>query len=269
VKTAPDLTGVPETMLWTLHNRASEARRPDGLLRDPDAIRIYEALDYDYVRSFGKAEGTHGARSAACDRLIRAWLERHPRGFVVSLGEGLETAAQRLDNGALRWLSVDVPEAIRIRERFLPPTDRLRHLALSALDRAWMNAVDPAEGVFVMAQGLFMYFQPDQVRALFVDIAERFPGAELVFDTIPRWFSGKTLEGVQRTKHYRLPPMPWGINRDEIEATLRSWHPRVARVELIPFMFPRGIPHLLIQLASLLPALRRRMPVLAHVTLAG
>ena len=34
------LDGVPETMLWTLYNRASEARRRDALLVDPAAVRI-------------------------------------------------------------------------------------------------------------------------------------------------------------------------------------------------------------------------------------
>lgn len=29
------LRGVPETTLWTLHNRASEAARPEPLIHDP------------------------------------------------------------------------------------------------------------------------------------------------------------------------------------------------------------------------------------------
>ncbi len=263
-KTAPDLTGIPETMLWTLHNRASEARRPDGVLRDPEAVRIYEALDYDYRRSFGHPEGSHAVRSAEIDRLVRDWLERHPDGFVVSLGEGLETAVRRVDNSRLRWLSVDLPEALRVREMFLAPTPRLRHLAQSALDRRWMDAVEPSAGVFVIAQGLLMYFTPDEVRRLVGDIAERFPGCELVFDTIPRWFSRKTVAGLDRTRHYRLPPMPWGIDHDEIESTLRSWHPRIAEVRLIPYLPTRGPVRLIMRLATLLPSLRRRTPILVH-----
>ena len=51
--TQVNLTGVPETMLWTLHNRTSEARRSDGIIDDPNCLRIYDALDYE--RSFGKA----------------------------------------------------------------------------------------------------------------------------------------------------------------------------------------------------------------------
>lgn len=59
---APNLTGVPETMLWTLHNRASEARRPDSILRDLQAVQIYNKLDYDYLRAFGPPEPSHAIR---------------------------------------------------------------------------------------------------------------------------------------------------------------------------------------------------------------
>jgi hypothetical protein len=54
---APSVTGVSETMLWSLHNRACEARRHDTVLTDPDSINIHEAIDYDFTRHFGEAAG--------------------------------------------------------------------------------------------------------------------------------------------------------------------------------------------------------------------
>ena len=65
----------------------------------------------------------------------------------------------------------------------------------------------------------------------------------MVFDVVPRWFSHLTLWGLRRTPQYRFPPMPWGINRDEIEPTLRRWHPRLASIELLPYQMPRGAMH--------------------------
>jgi len=41
---AVDLAGVFGTKLWTLHNGASEAMRPDGVLHNPDAAWIYTAI---------------------------------------------------------------------------------------------------------------------------------------------------------------------------------------------------------------------------------
>jgi O-methyltransferase involved in polyketide biosynthesis len=264
----PNLTGIPETMLWTLHNRAGEAKRPDGILRDKEGVRIYDAIQYDFERSFGKAEASHAIRAVETDRVLRQWLSAHPDGFVVSLGEGLETQAQRLDNGRLRWLSVDLPEAVAIRERFLPPTERLRHFAASALDRSWMDAVDASHGVFIIAQGLFMYFTEDEVRRLLMDIAERFPGAELLFDTIPHWFSRRTLKGLNRTRNYRVPPMPWGINLNEVAPTLKAWHPSVKHVSPVPYMFPRGFQRAVFNTFNRMPFFRHRTPGIIHVRLA-
>jgi O-methyltransferase involved in polyketide biosynthesis len=84
---APDLAGVSETMLWSLHHRASEAARFDGVLVDPDSVRIQSALNYDFTRHFGDPLGSLAARAAEIDRMLRSWLERHPEGIVVSLGE--------------------------------------------------------------------------------------------------------------------------------------------------------------------------------------
>ena len=52
----------------------------------------------------------------------------------------------------------------------------------------------------------------------------------MVFDVVPRWFSRLTMIGLNQTPHYQLPPMPWGIDRGQVEPTLRSWHPDLASV---------------------------------------
>jgi O-methyltransferase involved in polyketide biosynthesis len=265
----PSLADVSETMLWALHNRAMEAKRRDGVLVDPESARIHDMIDYEFTRHFGEPAGSLAARAAAIDRTLRDWLERHPDGIVVSLGEGLETQRQRVDNGRMRWLSVDLPDAIRLRERFLPPTERLRHIAASALDPVWMDAVDATSGVFVVAQGLLMYLEPEQVRLLFTSIADRFPGAEIVFDAVPRWFSQLTLLGLNQTPHYRLPAMPWGIDRDELEPALRRWHPGVTDVAFLDYKAPRGLPRIVADMASHVPGARHRVPSLVHVSVAN
>ena len=129
VPAAVRLSGVPETLLWTLHNRAQEAMRPDALLRDPEAVRLYRAIDYDYARSFGKPDGSHALRSRMFDAALRPWLAGHPGGTVVDLACGLETQFQRCDDGRVKWLCVDVPETIAVRERLLPPSARCRPVA--------------------------------------------------------------------------------------------------------------------------------------------
>jgi hypothetical protein len=58
----PGLQGVPETLLWPLHNRAHASRR--GLLiRDPLSESMHDAMDFDYERHFGRPELSHAIRA--------------------------------------------------------------------------------------------------------------------------------------------------------------------------------------------------------------
>lgn len=264
-----NLTGVPETMLWTLHNRAGEARRPDGFLRDPACVQVYESIDYDYARSFGKPDSSHPMRSRLVDDGLRPWLVAHPGGTVVELAAGLETQFQRCDDGRVRWLCVDVPEAIAVRERFLPATERCRHLSKSALDLSWLDDVDGSKGVFVTAQGLLMYFEEAEVRRLFVAIVDRFPAVTLMFDTIPRWFSRKTLTGLRKTNAYTMPPMPWGIGQSDLAPLLKSWSPRVASVTTQAYGYARGPARALVYLANHTRFMANLAPAIAQVTTHG
>jgi O-methyltransferase involved in polyketide biosynthesis len=49
-KVKTQLTDVPETMLWTLHNRASEAMRDDGIIDVTNARAASRGWDYPYAR---------------------------------------------------------------------------------------------------------------------------------------------------------------------------------------------------------------------------
>ncbi|MBW4092956.1 MAG: class I SAM-dependent methyltransferase [Proteobacteria bacterium] len=249
-------------MLWSLYQRAVESRRSDAVLHDPDGVRIMEALDYDFAGHFGIPGGALAARAATIDRTLIDWLGEHPDGLVISLGEGLETQARRVDNGRMHWLSVDLPEAIRLREAFLPPTRRFRHLTMSALDPDWMERIDPVGPVFIVAQGLLMYLEPEAVGRLLGRAAACLPGARLVFDTIPPWLSWLTLLGLHQTARYRLPRMPWGIARDEIEPTLRRWCPGIGPVEMLPYGMPRGMPSAVSRFVTTAAVVRHQVPSL-------
>ncbi len=262
---APRLSGVSETMLWSLHNRACEARRQDGILDDPGTISIHNAIDYDFHHHFGTPGGSLAARAAQIDQTLRQWLTKHPDGLVVSLGEGLETQASRVDNGRMRWLSVDLAPAIALREQFITPTSRFSHLAASALLPNWMDHVDPEAGLCIIAQGLLMYFEPRLVEHLFCAIAARFPGATMIFDTVPAWFSRLTLKGLKQTPHYLLPPMPWGIDQDQIEPTLKTWHPGLTKIEFLPYRAPRGLHRYISDIVKTIPILRHQTPCLVKL----
>ncbi len=71
-----NLSGVSETMLWSLHNRASETKRADAVLYDPDSVRIHDTIDYDFAAHFGDPCGSLAARAAAMARALSRRMHR-------------------------------------------------------------------------------------------------------------------------------------------------------------------------------------------------
>ena len=264
------LSGVPETMLWPLWNRAAETRRNDRLIDDPMAADLVQRIDYDFQASFGKPNVLHAVRARVCDNLIRSYITRTPdRPVVVALGEGLETQLWRIGDENLRWLSVDVPEAIEVRRSLLPSDPRALKIECSALEPTWMDAVPEGAPPFISAAGLLMYFQETEVRALLERIAKRFPGGEIFFDTIPPFFSRKTLRGLKVTKRYTAPPMPWGISVVDIPTfikSIRGLEPVTVQDYAEPF--PKRTR--LYALLSKIPAVRRKLAGgLVHLRISG
>ncbi|MFB7634147.1 class I SAM-dependent methyltransferase [Streptomyces sp. NPDC056149] len=253
---AVTLSGVPEMLLWNLYQRAGEAGRSRPVLHDPKAVELVEELDYPFERNFGRpvdlvAQG-HALRVRTFDDAVRDFLAAHPYGTVVQLAEGLETQFWRCDNGRAQWLGVELPETAELRWSLLPDGDRRRTIACSALDLSWCDEVDRSRGVLITAQGLLMYLHPFQVRDLIAGCAQAFPGGSLVFDTVPRWFSNRTLTGAVRNKRgFTAPPMPWGINRSEL-SRVRTAHPAVTTVRQLLPPAGRGVYH-----GAVAPALSR------------
>ena len=256
------LPGVPETLLWTLYHRASEARRPDAVLHDPKAVELLDTIDFPFARRFGEATAGwsqwQALRALCFDREVGRFLAAHPDGTVVALGEGLETQFWRVDNGRMQWLSVDFPETIELRRRMLPPPERQRLLGCSVLDSRWLGEVGASgSDVLITAQGLLMYLPRDEVHRLLARCAERLPGAAIVFDAVPRWLSERSRRGeVVGAAGYQPPPWTWGVDGAERKA-LAS--PGVGLTGMRTVPLPRGRGPLfgfVVPVLSRLPGLR-------------
>jgi len=243
-----DLHGVPETLLWNLYNRAFEARRPPGvrLLDDPLAVDLVDRIAYPFERFGGTAMAQwHALRVCAFDAEVRRFLTEHPGGTVVALGEGLETQFWRVDDGRVRWLTVDLPETVAVREKLLPQDPpRRRTLARSALDLRWADALDPgdlAKGVLVTAQGLLMYLAEADARGLIAACAERFPGGWFLFDALPRAQVRQNRAGAHdRPGGYRAPRWEWGMDVGEYRKVAAA-SPHITSVRSLPLPRGRGL----------------------------
>ncbi|MCV7060434.1 class I SAM-dependent methyltransferase [Mycolicibacterium vaccae] len=241
---ASALAGVSETALFTLNGRAYQAGHPQAIIDDPMAIKLADAIDFDFDK-FGRRKGQEMAlRSLAFDRAATRYLTAHPEATVVALAEGLQTSFWRLDaaipDARFRWLSVDLPPIIELRKRLLPSSPRITTLAQSALDYSWMDAVDTTHGVFITAEGLLMYLQPEESMDLIRACARRFPGGQMIFDLPPVLVKKFAPKGVRSSARYRVPPMPFSLSAGQL-ADLARTVPGIRAVHDLPMPRGRGV----------------------------
>ncbi|MBJ7337045.1 class I SAM-dependent methyltransferase [Mycolicibacterium sp.] len=237
---ASTLTGVSETALLTLNGRAHQARHLQAIIDDPMAIRLVDAIDFDFDK-FGRKGQEMALRSLAFDRAAIRYLTQHPSATVVALAEGLQTSFWRLDsalpNADFRWITVDFEPIIALRQRLLPTSPRIVDIAQSALDYTWMDRVDSGNGVFITAEGLLMYLRPDEAMGLITECANRFPGGQMIFDLPPVLVKKLAPKGMRASRRYRVPPMPFSLTPAQL-ADLANTVPGIRAVHDLPM--PRG-----------------------------
>jgi O-methyltransferase involved in polyketide biosynthesis len=218
-----ELQGVARTLLVPLACRALESPRPDAIFHDPRAVEVYNALggSRDFLMGMrGHDLFATVMRVRQFDTFARSFLARNPGGLVVDIGCGLDTRFDRLDDGQLTWLGVDLPEVIRLRHQWLPDTARCITFSRSMLDLSWLEEVTRLDKpVIFLAEGVFPYFSTAEVKPLLMEMSRRFPDGELVFDAIApalRWFHNLSSSVLKRSG----TTVRWDA-RDPVE--LESW----------------------------------------------
>ena len=260
------LTGVSETALLTLQVRAHEARRPDSVIDDPMAIQLADSIDVDFAKFGFSRRQDMAVRALAFDRLARRYVADHPKATVVALAEGLQTSFYRLDaadvGDQFQWLTVDLPPMIALRRKLLPPSERVQMCAQSALNFSWMDQVDTEHGVFITAEGLLMYLQPEDAVGLIAECAKRFPGGQMMFDLPPTWFAAWARRGMRTSLRYKVPPMPFNLSPSQV-ANLVNTVPGIRAVHDVPLPAGRGkVLNTLMWTAQRIPLLDSVRPAL-------
>ncbi len=206
------------------------------------AIQLIDAIEYDFSKfKLSDDRQDLALRALAFDTSAIRYLSDHPDATVVALGEGLQTSFWRLEAAApdlgFRWLSLDLPAIVELRERLLPDSPRIATCAQSALDFSWMDRVDPDDGVFITAEGLLPYLEPDQALGLIRECARRFPGGQIMFDLPPKSQAVLARSRVLTALYGEWPRTPFSLSVREL-ANLPAIVPGIRAVHNLPL--PRG-----------------------------
>jgi O-methyltransferase involved in polyketide biosynthesis len=205
------LGAVQETLFIPLAARARETRKRRPILRDPKAVQMVESIDFDMAK-YGRGAGgmVTTLRTAVFDVWVRNFLAANPDGTVIEIGTGLNARFERVDNGSVHWIDLDLPDTIELRRQYFAGTERRQMVAASVLDETWFQMVEERPPpYFFAAEGVLVYLAPDDVTRTLARIAERFPGALMALDT----YSWQALRQNHRmAARHRIASWQWGCD---------------------------------------------------------
>ncbi len=183
---------VQETLIVPLYGRKMCSEKFPELYTDIFAKGLCEKIEYDFTDLEKKNNSflyEFGSLEAAMRQLdiiweIKEYLKQYPEATIVNIGCGLDETGKACDNGRCSIVNIDFPDIIEIRKKLIAEQNREKNIACDLKDYTWMKEIDDSKGVIFFAAGVFHYFKMDEVKELVLELAKRYTGGCLVFDSV-------------------------------------------------------------------------------------
>jgi O-methyltransferase involved in polyketide biosynthesis len=181
-----NLGDVQETLLLPLWGRAIETQKKKSLLTDKTSVSIVNSISYDFTtisKNISKlSQISWIARSIYFDKKILDFINLYPDATIVNIGCGLDTTFDRIDNGRIKWVDLDLPDTIELRKKFIKETSRRLFVSSSVFDEDWYNKIDKNTHLMFLFAGVLYYFKENEIKKLFNSFYSNFTEVEIIFD---------------------------------------------------------------------------------------
>lgn len=179
------MTNINKTLYIPLYGKAYVSRR-GIIIRDPKAEEIWSAEGAN-IPLKGKSSSKWlalymGMRSAVFDAWLKAKMEEAPDAVVIHIGCGLDSRVLRVGTNGHQWYDVDFPEVITERRRWYEESEEYHMIPSDARQTDWLAAIPEDKSVVVVMEGVSMYMDNAELRALLSALSERFTSVSLLID---------------------------------------------------------------------------------------
>ena len=224
--------------LWA---RARETEKDNPIVCDTYAKNIVERIDYDFSQieegPVADHQGVWAIRAYNFDNIIEAFLANNSRAVVVNIGAGLDTTFQRVDEGTVLWINIDLPDVVALRQKLIPDSEREMTIAKSVFDFTWIDDISrwtKGRSILFMAAGVLCYFEAQEVEILFRKLAETYPSSHVIFDSMS-WFTawGSNRKIMKNSGMDSSTLIKWHLKR---ASGLRKWVDTIKVVEEYPML---------------------------------
>ena len=235
----PASNPVSITAYWTLAARYADATGPRPVANDTYAARFMD----DEARAVAERFATlkrpfqsFPVRHRVIDDMLREQLDRDPDVRIVVLGCGFDSRAYRLGGG--RWLEVDEPELLAIKEARLPAAEArnaLERVAIRFREEPLEATLAPYatdESVVIVLEGILGYLPDPDRRTLLATLVRLFPHHAVVCDLLTRTFLARYARSL--TRFLREIDAEFAASSDHPEALFHELGYRTAARVSVP-----------------------------------
>jgi O-methyltransferase involved in polyketide biosynthesis len=201
-----DLSQISRTAILTLICRAVTSERNNDIINDPMAVFCLDGLisntsaedrrwitskkrQYEGIRARDAKAGAK--RAGVFDRITRQFIEVNPHCTVINLACGFDTRFWRIPHENCRYIELDLPAVIQLKKEILQDKIGYKSIGCSVLDTSWMDqmTLDGNTDFLLLAEGLFMWFPPQDAIRVFKEMGARFARSQLVLDMVPEKYT--------------------------------------------------------------------------------
>jgi O-methyltransferase involved in polyketide biosynthesis len=235
-----DLGAVQETLVIPLWARAKEATKGNPIVYDPYSKDIVARIAYDFSKIEAEQrdhQKVWAIRAYNFDVIVKEFLAQNRDAVVINIGAGLDTTFQRVDNGVVLWINIDLPEVVALRQKLIPDSEREMTIGKSVFDFTWTD--DTAQqtkgrSIMFMAAGVLCYFENGEVENLFRKLAERYLSAHIIFDAMSRftvWGANRAI--LKKSGMESSALLKWHLKR---ATYLKKWVRTIRVIEDYPIL---------------------------------
>ncbi len=177
------MTNESKTLFIPLYSKALMSR--EGFFDDKTAEHIVDSCGHDFsdVDKSKKLAIYMAMRAMHYDELTDRFVQRFPDCIVIHLGCGLDSRCVRVEHKPKMWYDLDLADVIELRKQYYPEADSYKLIASSAADTEWLNSIKyNGERVLVIAEGLSMYLNIDDMTNIMNALGAKFENCSFVFD---------------------------------------------------------------------------------------
>ena len=153
-------------------------------LKDTKAEEILSKIDYDFnsLKESKWLSMYMSLRALIIDELCNKYISKNPNLTIIHLGCGFDSRCLRVNNNFNVWYDIDYESVIELRKEFYETNSKYKMIGSSVLDYNWLSEINASKNILIIAEGLTMYLEQEEIKELLYQINKRFKNVYLIFD---------------------------------------------------------------------------------------